>query len=91
MNLFKLIIMNKDIAKQITLLEKKKEYCTNDLFKLVAIDLVWLLEHEELDPTPEYKKRIEGIFKNLHSQYTKKLHELRKLQKINTKQLEITD
>lgn len=78
----------KNIAKEITLLEKKIVSVSNDLHKQTMIDLL------------KYINGSTGLFNNgdyiayisaLEQQYKDKLHELRKSQKQKSKQLDIED
>lgn len=74
----------KDINKQLILLEKKKDGISNDLTKLILKDLIGFIYHDDI-------RKPEEIINDLENAYKDQLHELRKSQKKNSKQLDIED
>ena len=81
-------------GRKIIFIGKKKELCSNDLFKLVAVDLIDLILNDNLGPTSELKLTKEEkneYITNLYEIYKDQLYELRTKQKIQSKQMEITD
>lgn len=78
-----------DNGKKQSLLEKKLQLITNDLFKLVATDLLYKVENEDLEVPEPFKTTSIFIINQLEHDYKNKLHELRKIEKEKSKQLEL--
>lgn len=81
----------KDVSKKLNLLHKKREYMENDLFKSVASDLLWSLDHEDLVIPPSKRQGLYFLIKSLSEKYKEEYYNLVHEQKQKSKQIDIED